>query len=148
MNNIFQNVLAIMGGLVLGSLVNMGIIIISGNVIPPPEGVDVTSMESLAETIHLFEPKHFIMPFLAHALGTLAGAMLAVRVAATNGRSYALVIGFVFLAGGIYNVMILPAPMWFNVLDLVVAYIPMAWIATKLIKSRTVTTQSKVLDQK
>jgi hypothetical protein len=28
--------------------------------------------------------------------------------------------------------MILPAPMWFNITDLVLAYIPMAFLAAKL----------------
>jgi hypothetical protein len=27
--------------------------------------------------MHLFEPRHFIFPFLAHSLGTFAGAFVA-----------------------------------------------------------------------
>jgi hypothetical protein len=30
--------------------------------------VDVNSAEGLSKGIHLFEPRHFVMPFLAHAL--------------------------------------------------------------------------------
>ncbi len=72
-----KNTLAVVGGLIIGGAVNMGIVMLSDNVIPPPEGVNPSSMESLKEGMHLFKPRHFLFPFLAHALGTLSGAMLA-----------------------------------------------------------------------
>jgi hypothetical protein len=109
----------------------MGIIMISGSVIPPPEGADVTTVEGLKASIHLFQPRHFIFPFLAHAMGTLAGAFLAAKLAANNHMKFALVIGAFFLLGGVANVLMLPAPMWFNVLDLAGAYLPMAYLAGK-----------------
>jgi uncharacterized membrane protein HdeD (DUF308 family) len=51
--------------------------------------------------MHLFEPRHFIKPFLAHALGTLAGALAAYLIAATCKAPIAYVIGAVFLCGGV-----------------------------------------------
>ena len=63
MNSTVKNILAVVTGLIIGSIINMGIIMISGSIIPPPNGVDVTTMEGLKETMHLFEPKHFIFPF-------------------------------------------------------------------------------------
>ncbi len=44
MNPIIRNILAVVGGLLLGGIVNMGIVLISGSLIPPPEGADVTTM--------------------------------------------------------------------------------------------------------
>ena len=44
MNPIFKNILAVIAGCVLGSAVNMGIIMVSGSIIPPPDGADVTTM--------------------------------------------------------------------------------------------------------
>ena len=72
------------------------------------------------------------MPFLAHALGTLAGAWLAALLAASHKMGLALGIGVLFLAGGISAVVMLPAPLWFEVLDLLLAYIPMAWLGGRL----------------
>lgn len=132
MNPIVKNLLAVLAGIVLGSIVNVGIIMISGSVIPPPEGADVTTMEGLKESLHLFQPKHFIMPFLAHALGTFAGAFLTGIIAASHKMKFALGVGVFFLAGGIANISMLPSPTWFAVLDIVLAYIPMAWLAGKL----------------
>lgn len=132
MNPIVRNILAIIAGLVIGSAVNMFFISLNGPVIALPEGADVSTMEGLKESMSLFEPKHFIFPFLAHAIGTLVGAYLAGLIAATHKMKIALGIGVAFLIGGIINVINLPAPAWFSALDLIVAYIPMGWLGGKL----------------
>ncbi|WP_036153399.1 hypothetical protein [Maribacter forsetii] len=132
MNPVVKNILAVIAGVVVGSIVNMGIIMISGSIIPPPEGGDVTTMEGLKSTMHLFEPKHFIFPFLAHALGTLVGAIVATKIAATRKMVMALIIGLFFLIGGTANITMLGGPMWFTALDIIVAYMPMAYLGYML----------------
>jgi hypothetical protein len=132
MNPILKNTLAVAAGLLSGSAVNMGMIMISGSIIPPPEGADVTTMEGLQEAMHLFSPRHFLMPFLAHALGTFAGAWIAAKIAASHKMILAVVIGCFFLAGGITNVILLPSPLWFTIADLTLAYIPMAFLAGRV----------------
>ncbi len=132
MNPILRNTIAVVAGIVSGSFVNMGIITISGSIIAPPAGADVTTMEGLKESLHLFEPKHFLFPFLAHALGTGIGAFVAAKIATTHHITYAIVIGCVFLVGGITNVLMLPSPLWFTIVDLAGAYIPMGYLGGKL----------------
>jgi hypothetical protein len=125
-------VLAVVVGVVIGSVVNMGLITISGKVIPPPAGADVTTMEGLKAALHLFEPKHFLFPFLAHALGTLVGAFVAGLLAPAQSPMPAYVVGGLFLLGGIANVFLLPAPVWFIAVDLLLAYLPAAWLGQAL----------------
>jgi hypothetical protein len=132
MKPVVKNILAFVAGAVLGSVVNMTIIMLSSFVIPPPSGADVTTAEGLKASMHLFEPRHFIMPFLAHALGTFAGAFIVASIAATHKMKLALGIGVLFLIGGIANVMMLPSPLLFSVIDLAVAYIPMAYVGGML----------------
>lgn len=132
MHPIVRNILAVIAGAFIGSLVNGSLIMMSSFIIPPPNGADVTTEEGLKAAMHLFEPKHFIMPFLAHAIGTLIGAVIAVAIAANNKMKMAIIVGILFLMGGIANVLMLPAPMWFNILDLVAAYFPMAFLAGKI----------------
>ena len=132
MNPIVRNILAVIAGIVVCMLVNGGIISLSGSIIPPPVGMNVNDMESIRANAHLFEPKHFIMPFLAHALGSLIGAFVAAMIAASRKMTFALVIGIVHLLGGIAASFMIPAPAWFIALDLIVAYIPMAWLGGKL----------------
>ena len=132
MNSVVKNILAVIAGAIFGGIVNMSIIMVSGSLIPPPEGADLTTMEGLKASMHLFTPINFLMPFMAHALGTLAGAFLTAKVAATYKMNLALLIGVLFLAGGIANVFMLPSPTWFSITDIVVAYIPMAYLGGKL----------------
>lgn len=132
MPNLLRNVLAILAGIAIGGGVNMALITLSPSLIPPPTGVDVNSAESLSKAMHLFEPRHFVMPFLAHALGTLAGTLAAYLIAATYRIQIAYVIGVVFLCGGVAASFLIPAPAWFIALDLLAAYIPMAWLSIQI----------------
>ncbi len=132
MKTILRNVVACLAGLVLGGAVNMAIVIVGPSIIPSPPGVDVTNTESIGASMHLFEPKHFVTPFLAHALGTLVGALVAFLLAASHKSTIAYLIGVFFLVGGIAATFMIPAPVWFIALDLVGAYIPMSWIGTRL----------------
>ena len=127
MPQLLRNVLALLAGIAIGGGVNMALITLSPWLIAPPLGVDVNSAESLSKAMHLFEPRHFVMPFLAHALGTLAGALAAYLIAATYKAPMAYVIGAVFLCGGVAASFMIPAPAWFIALDLLAAYLPMAW---------------------
>ena len=126
---ILRNLLAVILGVVLGGAVNMALINVGPHVIPLPEGADP---QDLSTSIHLFEPKHFVFIFLAHALGTLVGALVAYLVAASYRSLFAYAIGVFFLTGGIAACFLIPAPIWFIVLDLAAAYIPMAFIATQI----------------
>lgn len=127
-----RNILAVVTGMLVCMLVNGGIISLSPSIIPPPEGVKPDDLESVRANMHLFQPRHFIMPFLAHALGSLFGGLVAALVAATRKMAFALVVGSVHLLGGILAAFLIPAPAWFIVLDLVVAYLPMAWLGGTL----------------
>ncbi|KAB1066058.1 hypothetical protein [Salibacter halophilus] len=132
MHPVLRNILVVIGGLIIGSFVNMGIIMISGSIIPPPEGVDPSNIESLKNGMDQFEAKHFLFPFLAHALGTLVGAIFAGKFSASRKLAMSLIIGVFFLIGGIMNVYMLPSPTWFSIVDLVFAYIPMAILGYKI----------------
>ncbi len=132
MSNVARNALAVVVGLIVGSGVNMALITLGASLIPPPEGMDVSSPEEMARLIHLFEPRHFVMPFLAHAVGTLVGALAAFLVAASYRTRIAFGIGALFLAGGVAASLMIPAPAWFIALDLILAYLPMAWLATRI----------------
>ncbi len=137
MHPALKNTLALFTGFLGGSLVNMGIITLSSNLIPPPESADVTTMEGLRASMHLFQPKHFILPFFAHSLGTFVGACITGLLAVSHKIKFALTIGFLFLAGGIVNTILLPSPLWFSILDLLVAYLPMGFLAGKISEKRT-----------
>ena len=92
---IVKNIAAVVVGFIVGGFVNMGLIMLGSSVIPAPPGVDVSDAESIAAGMHLFEAKHFITPFVAHAAGTLVGALVAYLLAASSKMTMAMIIGFV-----------------------------------------------------
>lgn len=129
MPHLLRTALALVAGLVTGSVVNMAIVVVGSSLVSPPAGGDTTTVEGLRTSMHLLEPKHFVVPFLAHALGTFAGALAGSLLAGSHRALVAYVIGAFFLLGGVAASMMIPAPAWFKVLDLVGAYLPMAWLA-------------------
>jgi hypothetical protein len=133
MSPIVFNIVAVISGIVVGSAVNMLIIYYGPFVIPPPEGVDTTTAEGLKAGMHLMNPVHYIVPFVAHFSGTFVGAFVAARIAVTHKMKFAFGIGFFFLLGGITASFMIPAPLWFIAVDLLLAYIPAAYFAGKLI---------------
>ena len=124
-----RNIVAVVAGFFAGSAVNLGLVMAGPSIIPLPPGVDPSDPESISASIQLFETRHFIMPFAAHALGTLTGAVVAFTIASRQSQM-AWVIGALFFAGGIYASSMIPAPTWFIVGDLALAYFPMAWLGT------------------
>lgn len=131
MNPIIRNILAVIVGWLGGSIINMALIKM-GHTLIPIEGVDLNDMNSLAEIMPKLEFEFFIFPFLAHALGTLIGATITGFIAASHKMKLSMVIGVFFLLGGISINFILPAPIWFVFIDIIFAYIPMAWLGGKI----------------
>jgi hypothetical protein len=127
-----RNILGIVAGLVIGGVVNMGIVTLGPKIIPPPAGADMTTVEGLKAAMPRLEARHFALPFLAHALGTLVAALVAATIAVRNKMRIALSFGVLFLVGGIAAATMIPAPTWFIALDLTFAYIPMAWLGGRL----------------
>ncbi len=131
MHPIFKNISAVVLGWLVGSSLNMGLIQ-TGLYIFPISGIDPNDMDAFAEVMPTLEFEYFIFPFLAHALGTLVGAIMASMIAESKKMKFALYIGGLFLIGGIAVNYMLPGPTWFAVADIVLAYIPMAWLGGKI----------------
>lgn len=131
MHPIFKNISAVVLGWLVGSSMNMGLIQ-TGLYIFPISGIDPNDMDAFAEVMPTLGFEYFIFPFLAHALGTLVGAIMASLIAESKKMKFALYIGGLFLIGGIAVNYMLPGPTWFAVADIVLAYIPMAWLGGKI----------------
>lgn len=134
--SILRLILAIVFGLIVGSVVNMALVMASGYVIPPPAGADMTTAEGIRAALSQLEPRHFLFPFLAHALGTLVGALIAARTASQRKLIGALVVGACFFVGGVMAARMIPAPAWFIAVDLICAYFPFAWLGYVLARPR------------
>lgn len=131
MNSVVRNILAVVIGWLGGSVINIGLVNI-GHAVFPITGVDPTEMEALAEVVPTLGFNYFIFPFLAHALGTFTGALIASRIATRHKMKFAMGVGAIFLIGGIMVNYLLPGPTWFAITDILLAYLPMAWLGGKM----------------
>ena len=127
MNQIFKNIGIVILGIIIGMIVNMGLIIGGGMIVPMSETIDPMNAIN-------WDFKYFIFPFLAHSIGTLSGAFIVSKISRNTHIIMPLIVGFYFLLGGIYMVTILPAPTWFISLDIILCYIPMALFGWKISK--------------
>lgn len=128
-----KSILLSVAGLFLGAITNGIIVQIGSNVVKAPQGLDLSSEAGLTKAMPLMGVEHFVFPFLAHAIGTFVGAYFVTRVRVNRPLINAMAIGFAFLAGGVMMVISLPqTPLWFILLDLLVAYLPMAYLGYKL----------------
>ena len=127
MKQTLKNIGIVILGLIIGMIVNIGLIILGGIVFVPSENFEPMNAMNL-------DFKYFIFPFLAHSMGTLSGAFISSKLS----RNYHIIIpgivGLYFLSGGIYMATILPAPIWFICLDLIICYIPMCLLGWSLNK--------------
>lgn len=135
--NIVRLLIAVIAGIVAGSAVNMGLILLGPSIIAPPPGVDMSTTQGMQAGMSLLTAKHFVFPFIAHALGTFAGVLVTCSIARMYRKNAAWGVGLFFLVGGIVAANLIPAPAWFIVADLLLAYVPMSWLAVKLIDARS-----------
>ena len=129
---IIRNVLAVVAGAVVCIGLNGLLLGVMMNALGTPQGFDPNS----PSTYHLLEARHYLSPFVAHAVPSLIGGLIAAAIAATRKLTCALVVGGLHMLGGIAAAFIIPTPAWFVALDLIVSYMPMAWIGGRLASRR------------
>lgn len=129
---IIRLLLATVAALLSGTLVNGALVALGHRIIPLPNGLPGDTPEALAAALPLMGVEHFLFPFLAHAGGSFVSALAATLISRNRHFWFPALFGALFMAGGIYMVVILPAPFWFEAVDLGFAYFPMAWLGYRL----------------
>ena len=132
---IFRSVLFVLS-ILAGAMLNGAILNVGMHIIPPPEGFDMNNPDELAAAMEFMEAKHYITPFLSHALGTLLSSVCFYFFSKSQNKYLQFLIGGLFFSGGLYMVLILPAPWIFNLLDLGIAYFPMAYVGYRIGKRK------------
>ena len=131
--HILKRTIVIFISLFAGAMLNGALINVSNKIIPPPAGFDLKTAEGLQAAMPHMGPEHFLFPFLAHALGTLLSAVLITRFLKSQQFVFSMMVGILFLLGGVSMVIMLPeTPIWFVLVDLLFAYIPMAYLGYKM----------------
>jgi hypothetical protein len=125
-----KSILAIIAGLIVGSVINAAIIFLSNAIFGSPEGMVLWDEESVKAHADKLTTANYVGTLLAHQLGTLVGAFVAAKVAPSRKMIFAAIIGVWFLSCGIYAASLIPAPGWFTIADFVL-YLPLAFFGGK-----------------
>lgn len=134
MKPLLRNIAAVISGCAIGMTLMMLMHYLFFNLIPLPDGTSFNTPEQIAESVSKFELKHFINPFVAHSIGAFTGAIVAGLIAFDSRKKVTIAVGVLFLIAGIMNSFDIPAPLWYDILDLTVCYIPMAWLGLKVVE--------------
>jgi hypothetical protein len=125
--------------LLLGALATVAIIMavegLSAKLFPLPLGVDPRNPESLKAVMAHMPAGALLLVAAGWFLGTFAGAWVAARIAGRAPLVHGLILGVLFLAGAIANLLAIPHPVWFWVLS-VALFLPAAYLGAKLATGR------------
>lgn len=121
-----RNFFATVGGLVVGSAVNMALVSLNSLVLyPMPAGTSYEDAAAFGAYIATLPTAAFLLVLAAHCGQASVGAWVAARFATTRGPVPAGIVGGLTALGSAMNMASLPAPAWMWVdvpLNLAVAY--------------------------
>lgn len=127
-----RNILAVLSGLIVGNLVIMGLHYIGIYFYPLPEGTDMSDMHAIAEYMKIAPFGALLMVLLAHIGGTFIAGLAAALLSKEIYVAY--IVGGFFTIMGIWNLYLLPHPIWFNLEAIL--YLPAAIYGFNLVKNR------------
>jgi predicted MFS family arabinose efflux permease len=126
-----RSVIGLVAGLIVGVVVISIFQFVNILIFPLPEGVDPSDTEALKAVMRDIAPHKLIGVLVAYTLGVLAGSATAARIAGRSRMAHAMVIGVLLLAGAVMNLIMIPHPVWFAVLAVLIP-LPAAWLAARL----------------
>ena len=125
-----RTIVAILLGIVLGTLAIALVEQIGHQVYPPPEGLDLNDPTAVAELIASAPVGALLFVLAAWVIGATVGGWLSVRLGGAVPRS-PFVVGLVLLAFGLANMLMIPHPTWFFILGVIV-FLPAALLGGRL----------------
>jgi hypothetical protein len=131
MHPILKNSITVILGLVAGVMAISAGHLLSNQILPPPEGMEVSNMESFVANADKLTTGHWLLALLSHALGPLVSGFIAGKFLASQHTKILYGTGIVWTILGVINLMTLPHPMWFKIVDLLM-YLPMTFLSAKL----------------
>jgi len=118
--SVVRSVGAVIAGLVVAMVFAVGVEGVSAILHPFPPGADPTDYETCRLHVARYPAGVLLLVSLGWGLGTLVSAWLATRLGAGRHVAHGIVIGLILLAAAVANMVMLPYPVWFWVLNLTV----------------------------
>lgn len=98
---------------------------------PMPAELDPGDPEQLRQWVSTLPIGAFLFVLASHFAGTFAAGLACQLVARQPWPLGALIVGTFFTLGGILNLIAIPHPTWFAIVDLML-FFPAAWLGMRL----------------
>jgi hypothetical protein len=110
--NLGRSIVAVVVGAIVGAAVILGLQYLSSLVFPLPAGTDPSDPESMAAAVAKMPVGALLALVFCYLIGTTVGAAAGARVSPSHPLLHGILVGLVFLAGGIANFLAIPHPWW------------------------------------
>lgn len=114
-----RNILALLAAFVAGAVCVLGLEWVGQQIYPLPAGVDPNNLEQLKEYTKLAPAGALVLVLLAQSAGSLVGGIVTGWLGCSRLFLLGLIYGCLALLMAAINVYLIPHPVWFVVLSLV-----------------------------
>lgn len=131
---VLRNVVAVLAGMFVGMVLNMGLIQLNVVLFPMPEGVGFDDTEAFATYIQGLPLRAFVLVILAHLAQAGVGGLVAAWLGRSRPLLLAMIVGVLTAIGTAANAVMIGAPAWMWLelpLDLAVAWAAGTWVARR-----------------
>lgn len=113
-------ILGVIAGIIAGSICVWGVETLNHILHPYPAGMKANDMEAFKSYIENLPFLGKFMVILGYALGALFSGFISTKIAKNGKPTAAIICGLIFLSFTIYNMIVLPTPIWFWVFGILV----------------------------
>ena len=113
-------ILGVVAGIIAGSLCIWGVETLNHILYPYPAGMKANDMEAFKSYIENLPFLGKFMVIVGYAVGALVSGFISTKIAKNGKPTSAVICGLIFLSFTIYNMMVLPTPIWFWILGILV----------------------------
>ncbi len=132
----YKNILAAVVGCITGVVVISICEMLLGFLFPFPAHIDAYNKEVIAKAMFLMPPVALALLLLVYAIASFSGGLVATLISGKTKATPALSVGIVLTIAGVNNTIVLPHPVWFNIIN-VGMYLPFAYLGYRVLKQKS-----------
>ena len=117
-----RKILAVVAGIIAGSLTVFLLEAIGHLIVPPPPAMDATNLESIRAAMSQMPLSTFVLVLVAWCGGSFVGGLVAAAIARSSGRACALAVAGLIVLSGIISMIMIPHPIWFWIAGIVLPF--------------------------
>ncbi len=108
-----RRILAVIGGILAGSICIWLIEALGHILYPLPSGVKPSDIDAFKTYVSTLPFAALLLVLLGYSFGAVVSGFISTKIANDGKSRYAIICGIFFLLATVYNMYMLPTPVWF-----------------------------------